>query len=116
MEDVTNVTTLVLNVLVLLTIVTHVKVTELVLQLVNVQPDISKPLLKTVQSVTINVLLVLNSTTNVLYVPKTELVNQLVIAQMVLITLKTKLYVQLVTKNVKDVSLAQITVSLVPVT
>jgi hypothetical protein len=39
-----------------------------------------------------------------------------VIAQMVLIMLKTKLYVQLVTKNVKDVYLAQITVSLVPVT
>lgn len=109
-------TTHVLNVLVLLTIVTHVKVTELVLQLVNVQPDISKPLLKTVQSVTINVPLVLNSTTNVLYVPKTELVNQLVIAQMVLIMLITKLYVQLVTKNVKDVYLVLITVSLVLVT
>lgn len=73
--------------------------------------DISNPTNNYVQDVHTNVMDVMKPKKTVKFVLKTEFTFQFVLAQLVSITLKTKLTVQLVTKNVNLVSLLLTTVS-----
>ena len=104
-----------LNVILVLTNldVPIVKETEPQNQIVHVQPEPMKTTKNNVQIVTTNVLLVALMTTTVTLVPLTELKLQFVTVQPVLITLKDKLIVQLVKKNVKLVLTPLLTVLLV---
>jgi hypothetical protein len=92
-------------------VVPSVEETELLPQIVIAHMDISNPTNNYVQDVHTNVMDVLNPKNIVKFVLKTEFMFQSVLAQLVSITLKTKLTVQLVTKNVNLVSLPPTTVS-----
>jgi hypothetical protein len=91
--------------------VESVEETESLPQNVIAHTDISKITNNYVQDVHTNVMDVLNPKNIVKFVLKTEFMFQSVLAQLVSITLKNKLTVQLVTKNVNLVSLPPTTVS-----
>jgi hypothetical protein len=80
-------------------------------QIVIAHMDISNPTNNYVQDVLTNVMDVVKPKKTVKFVLKTEFTFQFVLVQLVSITLKNKLTVQLVTKNVNLVFLLLTTVS-----
>jgi hypothetical protein len=92
-------------------VVPSVEETELLPQNVIAHMDISNPTNNYVQDVHTNVMDVMKPKKTVKFVLKTEFTFQFVLVQLVSITLKTKLTVQLVTKNVNLVFLLLTTVS-----